>query len=128
MKKLAYIIPVFTAFLFVILFSQCKKETDCKVRIICKYSETGIDTGKIVPGCTVKLGKEDFADYAKAEGKCDINGVYETAFQYQAILEINANYVIVDSLTEEVDEFTGRGEIKLMPGETVEKVVLLIRQ
>lgn len=134
MKKLFYIVPVITAFLLIMIFSQCKKETDCKVRVISRFSETGIDTGARVPGSFVKLGKPDFAEFAQAEGYSNSSGEFETTFRYEALLEINAKATIFDTIFSGIDttlipiDYVARGEVKLVPGETVEKTVLLIRQ
>jgi len=131
MKRIIYIIPVLaTCIIIGLVFSQCKKDTTCKVRIICKYAESidpedSLISGQPIPNCYVVLGKSYYADFARDSGRCDSKGVYETSFQYEAILEINASHSIEDTVLQETKYYSKKDEVRLVPGETVEKIVYL---
>ena len=49
MKNLRFFLPIIIAVIGVVLFSQCKKDHSCKMKVTCKYSSNGIDTGSAVP-------------------------------------------------------------------------------
>ena len=130
MKRIIYIIPILaTCIIIGLIFSQCKKDTDCKVRIICKHAlsddTTDLLAGLPIPGCEVIFGKPDYADFATDTGICNLKGVYETSFQYESILELNANHYIEDTVTFETIHYFVKDEVKLIPGETVEKIIYL---
>ena len=48
MKNLRFFLPIIIAVICVVLFSQCKKESPCKMKVTCKYSTNGIDAGSVV--------------------------------------------------------------------------------
>lgn len=127
MKKAFFVIPILVSIILIVMTTQCKKETICKVRIECRYSENGIDTGLAIPNCFVEIGKINYAAFAKDTGRTNIFGVYETEFQYEALLDIAASHVYIDSNLYET-EYKGIGQVKLIPGETVTKVILLTPQ
>ena len=127
MKKVPFLIPILASIVLLFFSSQCKKDTICKVRIICNYSENGIDTGDLVENCFVEIGKDNYADFAKDTGRTNSLGVYETQFQYEALLDVFATSVFTDENMNE-RTYEGSGQIKLIPGETVEKVILLMPQ
>ena len=127
MKKVPFLIPILASIVLLFFASQCKKDTICKVRIVCNYSENGIDTGNLVEDCFVEIGKDNYADFAQDTGRTNVFGVYETEFQYEALLDVFATSVFVDSNMNERN-YQGSGQVKLIPGETVEKVILLMPQ
>jgi len=127
MKKVPFLIPILASIVLLFFSSQCKKDTICKVRIICNYSENGIDTGDLVENCFVEIGKDNYADFARDTGRTNSSGVYETKFKYEALLDITASSIFIDTNMNETD-YLGSGQVKLIPGETVEKVILLMPQ
>jgi hypothetical protein len=127
MKKVPFLIPILASIVLLFFASQCKKDTICKVRIICNYSENGIDTGDLVKNCFVEIGKDNYADFAQDTGRTNALGVYETEFQYEALLDVSATSIVIDTNMNETD-YLGSGQVKLIPGETVEKVILLMPQ
>ncbi|MDL2297133.1 hypothetical protein LJC68_09250 [Bacteroidales bacterium OttesenSCG-928-B11] len=130
MKRLLQIIPLVAIVTMIFLFTTCKKETDCKARVICRYTTTGLDTLDVVDSVLIVFGKETFAEFAQDSGITDANGVYETVFRYEALLDLNAFCTKKDSVDGEeiITDYIGKGEIKLVPGETVEKVLLMMPQ
>lgn len=130
MKRLLHIIPVFAAVVIIFLLAACEEDTTCKARIICRYTETGLDTLGVVDSVTVVFGKETFAEFAQDTGYTNRYGMYETTFRYESLLEINAFCVKIDSTDGVVTEhrYVGKNEIKLIPGETVERIVLMMPQ
>lgn len=113
----------------VALFTQCKKEPVCDLVLHVHKTTTGIDTADAVSGCFVRIGLEDnYADFAKAEGYTDDNGVFSHTFQYEALLDVEAVYDNTYMDENEVfhrDYFVGTGRVKLEPGETVEQYILV---
>jgi len=126
-KKAFVFIPVVIAIILVLLFSSCDQEVNYPVKIICNFSETGIDTGDVVIGATVEVGKENYAAFAQAEGVTNKNGSYSHTFTYEALLDVKATY-IVENLDGSIDTYIGAGQVKLMPNELVEKTILMIHQ
>ena len=49
MKNLRFFLPIVVALIGVVLFSQCKKDHSCKMRVVCKYSSNGLDAGDVAP-------------------------------------------------------------------------------
>ena len=49
MKRLKFFLPIVVAMIGVVLFSQCKKDHSCNMRITCNYSPNGMDAGDAVP-------------------------------------------------------------------------------
>ena len=126
MKKYFVFIPVVVAAVLIFLFSRCEKEVTYPVKIVCNFSETGIDTGGVVVGATVTIGKDNYAPFAQASGLTDITGAFKYTFQHEALLDITAEYsYIEDGVTR---SYIGVGQIKLMPDELVEKTILMIEQ
>ncbi|MDR2868097.1 MAG: hypothetical protein LBV46_00955 [Bacteroidales bacterium] len=146
MKKTVQILLVLLATAAIAIgFSECKKDETCKVKITCYYSENGIDTGTVAPDCTVELGREEYppipndlngprvpAVSAQAEGVTNMSGVYEHTFELEALLDIKAKATVqvYDSTTQAFVSinYIGLGQVKLIPGETVTKSILVIRQ
>ncbi|HPB57943.1 MAG TPA: hypothetical protein PLL49_05500 [Bacteroidales bacterium] len=126
MKKVFLFIPIVIAAIIVLLFSSCEKEEVYPVKIICVYSETGIDTGDVVAGATVTIGKENYAPYAQASGVTDKNGVFTHEFPYEALLDVTAEVTVDEGGV--VKTYIGATQVKLLPNETVEKMILMIGQ
>ncbi|MBP5557806.1 MAG: hypothetical protein J6X65_08905 [Bacteroidales bacterium] len=128
MKKLAIAFYALAAFSFVTLFTQCKKEPVCDLVLHVHKTTTGIDTADALPHCLVNVGLEDnYADFAKAEGYTDQNGVFTHTFKYEALLDVMAVYDSTWVDTNDIqhrDYFVGTGRVKLEPGETVEQYIL----
>lgn len=123
MKKLIGIIPII-GLVIILCFAGCTKEITYKIKIKCCYSETGIDTGAVVPGTYIKIGKDNYADFAQAEGYTDANGEFEYTFKYEALLDVTASFG--DTITG--NNYYGSGQIKLLPDELVEETILMMRQ
>lgn len=132
MKKLFYFIPVLALSLVLMLtLTQCKKNYNCKLKVKCYLSETGVDTGKTVPAATLEIYPRAVAsgrtvhksveDYKNAV--TDENGCYEHVYPYEALLDVTATF----SDTAAHAEYRGTVQIKLQEGQTVEKDILMIR-
>ena len=126
MKKVFLFIPIVIAAIIVLLFSGCEKEEVFPVKIICVFSETGIDTGDVVAGATVTIGKPNYAPFAQASGITDDNGVFTHEFPYEALLDVRAEVAVAEG--EVVRTYVGASQVKLLPNETVERTILMIRQ
>ncbi|MCQ2263837.1 MAG: hypothetical protein MJZ70_06090 [Bacteroidales bacterium] len=128
MKKFAFVCYALLAVCLVALFSQCKKEPVCDLVLRVHKTTTGIDTADAIPHCFVRVGLEDnYADFAKAEGYTDQNGVFTHTFRYEALLDVQAVLDTTYTDTNNVahhDYFVGSGRVKLEPGETVEQYIL----
>ena len=127
MKKIAIAFYALAAICFVTLFTQCK-EPVCDLVLHVHKTTTGIDTADALPNCLVNVGLEDnYADFAKAEGYTDQNGVFTHTFKYEALLDVMAVYDNTWVDTNDIqhrDYFVGTGRVKLEPGETVEQYIL----
>ena len=126
-KKAFVFIPVIVAVVLVLLFSRCDKETTYPVKIICNFSETGIDTGDVVIGADVRIGKDNYAPFAQAIGKTNKSGSFSYTFTYESLLDVVATYTVVDSFGVS-KVYIGAGQVKLLPIEVVEKTILMIEQ
>ncbi|MEG1555243.1 MAG: hypothetical protein RR356_00765 [Bacteroidales bacterium] len=125
MKKIAFLIPIFTVVILLFVCTQCKEDTSCKMKVTCRFSTNGIDTGAVVKHAYVKVGKETNAPYAKTAGYTDQQGVFTHTFELEALLDVVATYV--DSVDENtINKYSGTAQIKLIAGEEVEKTVLLV--
>ena len=128
MKKLAIAFYALAALCFVTLFTQCKKEPVCDLVLHVHKTTTGIDTADALPNCFVRIGLEDnYADFAKAEGYTDKNGVFTHTFKYEALLDVEAVYdntYTDENNIEHRDYYIGTGRVKLEPGEAVEQYIL----
>lgn len=126
-KKAFVFVPVIVAVVLVLLFSRCDKETTYPVKIICNFSETGIDTGAVVVGAEVRIGKDNYAYFAQATGNTNNTGSFSHTFSYEALLDVTTTYSMIDSLGIP-RTYIGAGQVKLMPNEVVEKTILMIEQ
>ncbi|MBO4646307.1 MAG: hypothetical protein J5642_07325 [Bacteroidales bacterium] len=138
MKKFVFACYVLVATALLLCFTQCKKEPVCDMVLHVHKTVTGLDTADALHHCFVQVGLEDnYADFAKAEGYTDQNGVFTHTFKYEALLDISAvydstyyvynydeNHEVTDS-TLVRDYFVGSGRVKLEPGETVEQYILV---
>lgn len=128
MKKIAIAFYALAAICLVTLFTQCKKEPVCDLVLHVHKTTTGIDTADALPHCLVNVGLEDnYADFAKAEGYTDQNGVFTHTFRYEALLDVMAVYDstwVDDDDVSHRDYYVGTGRVKLEPGETVEQYIL----
>ena len=129
-RKISALLVLLVAATLAITFSECKKDDSCKVRIICRQSLTGVDTGAVIPQCEVEIGKSDYAPYAHVAGVTNASGVFEYTFKLEALLDVEANATLQEIANGDTLEYdyAGVGQIKLIPGETVEKTILLLKQ
>ena len=131
MKKSLLLIPV-VALLLLFTMTQCKKNYNCGLKVVCYYTTTGLDTGAIVPGATLEIYPGAVASgrtvhQAIEDGRHGVTnkqGVYEHTYPYEALLNISATY------TDTVDNknYRGTAQVKLLEGQTVEKVVLMMQE
>lgn len=119
MKRLKLFLPIVIAVIGVVLFSQCKKDHSCKMRITCNYSPNGLDAGDAVSSAiitfdTTKYHNGDivtlisqvnvpgninewavdslyrWSQSANYQYKTNENGVFEYTLPYPALLIVNA--------------------------------------
>lgn len=130
MKKIKFLIPVLVSALLVVFFTQCEKDHSCKMKITCNFSSNGIDTGDVASKVHIIVGKQEYADYAKADGYTDKNGVFEHTFPYPALLDVIATYADTtfdeDGNITEIKNYTGGAQIQVNAGETTEKTILMV--
>lgn len=130
MKKFKFLILACVSVLLVVTFSQCEKDHSCKMKITCNFSSTGVDTGAVAPNVYIVVGKDTYADYARAEGYTNKNGVFEHTFPYPALLDVIAMYS--DTTWDEegnitaIRNYTGGAQIQVNAGETSEKTILMV--
>ena len=136
MKKIAVLFYALAITTLLVVFAQCKKEPVCDLILRVHTTTTGIDTAGPLPMAYVRIGLEDnYADFAKAEGYTDENGVFAYTFKYEALLDVLITYdstyytyYTVDDHLDSVyhhDKFYGTGRVKLIPDETVDQVILV---
>lgn len=96
--------------------SGCKEDDNrCKLVVIV---QDVTDTSIRIPGATISISKD--AGSVKADGVTDSKGEANFVFDNEAILDINV------SITDELGYTRyGKSTVRLVPGETVEKQVLL---
>lgn len=136
MKKIAVLFYALAVVTLLAVFSQCKKEPVCELVLRVHTTTTGVDTAAALPRAYVRIGLEDnYADFAKAEGYTDQNGVFTYTFKYEALLDVIVTYdstyytyYTVDDHLDSVyhhDSYYGTGRVKLIPDETVDQVILV---
>lgn len=136
MKKIAVLFYALAVTTLLLAFTQCKKEPVCELVLRVHTTTTGIDTAAPLPMAYVRIGLEDnYADFAKAEGYTDANGVFTHTFKYEALLDVVITYdstyytyFTVDDRLDSVyhhDAYYGTGRVKLVPDETVDQVILV---
>ena len=140
MKKIAVLFYALAVTTLLVVFTQCKKEPVCELVLRVHTTTTGVDTAGPLPMAYVRVGLEDnYADFAKAEGYTDQNGVFTHTFKYEALLDVIVTYdstyytyftvgegdnAHLDS-TYHHDAFYGTGRVKLVPDETVDQLILV---
>ena len=128
MKKIAFLFYALAVATLLLTFSQCKKEPVCELVLRVHTTTTGVDTAGPLPMAHVRIGLEDnYADFAKADGYTDANGVFTHTFQHEALLDVevtyDSTYYIDDVMFH--DAFYGTGRVKLVPDEIVDQVILV---
>ncbi len=125
MKPLVLICAGFLLSGFVFNFSSCQKETICKATVTCVDS-----SGTAVAGAAVELfalvkskdGKTTYTADVTASGSTDGSGSVAFSFKLPAIYDIRATFA---SATKTL---SGESIIKLEEGETINKVVTMLRK
>lgn len=129
MKKSLLLIP-FIAVVLLLTMTQCKKNYNCGMKVICYFSTNGLDTGEVVPGAVLDIYPGSVAPgrtvhSAIEAGKAGVtgnDGSYEHTYPYEALLNITATYT-----DEETNiDYRGTAQIKLQEGEKVEKAILMM--
>lgn len=114
----------------VVLFSECKKDTTCHAAIKAYYSENGVDILEPAANAYIQIGTNtNYADFARAEGYANEEGVFTWDFKYEASLDVvaeNTREYWVNENESVQATYRGSSQIKLVPGETVEVTVLLL--
>jgi len=128
MKKISYL-PILILLILCCAVS-CKKDRSCGTLIRVYYSENGQDAEEPAANALVQIGTNaNYADFAKAEGYTDGEGVFEWTFKYEASLDILVTttrpYFVNDSTMVDMP-YKGTSQVKLEPGETVEVTVLVL--
>lgn len=96
-------------------FSGCKEDNKCK--LVVKVVDV-TNTSMIISGANINISKAEGS--VNAEGITDSKGEAFFTFDNEAILDINV------SKTDELNYTRyGKSTVRLIPGETVEKQVLL---
>lgn len=124
--KTRLFIPIVICLFSLLLCTQCKKDTTCKAIVHVYFSSNGIDADEPAAGAYVAIGQNaNYADFAKAEGNANEQGVFEHTFLYEASLEVRAtaSRVGVDGMPI---PYAGTTQIKLEAGETTEVDLLII--
>ena len=133
MKKSLFFIPVI-ALVILLTMTQCKKNYNCGLKVICNFTTTGLDTGKAVAGANLEIYPGAVASgrtvhpaiESGKKGVTDENGIYEHTYPYEALLNISATYT--DTTGNTNVRYRGSAQVKLQEGQTVEKVVLMMRE
>ncbi|MBP5710805.1 MAG: hypothetical protein J6W84_07515 [Bacteroidales bacterium] len=128
MKKFFYF-PIFVI-MIVVLAVACKKDTSCGALIRVYFSENGQDAEEPATDALVQIGTNaNYAEFAKAEGYTNSDGIFEWTFKYEASLDIVVTttrpFFINDSTMVDMP-YKGTSQVKLEPGETVEVTVLVL--
>ncbi len=96
-------------------FSACKDDTKCRLTV--KVQDVQ-NTQIVIPNAKIVISKEQGS--VRAEGTTDSKGEAFFTFDHEAILDINVEKKYPDGSTR-----YGKATVRLIPGETVEKQVLL---
>lgn len=122
----------------VALFTQCKKDHDCRMRITCQYSSNGLDADSVVPEALISFDTVKYnaglavnPEIAKVQGiKTNKNGVFEYTLQYPALVIVTA--VKMDTVWDDNHQFvsasryTGTTQVQVNEGELTEKTILMV--
>lgn len=129
MKKTRILITLaLVAFCAIFLFSECERDYSCTMKIVCRVFD-GVDTGKVAANAHVVVGKEEYADHARADGYTNDKGIFLHVFPYPALLDVTVTYYdTVRNANGTLDSvlFTGAGQVQLYESETTEKLILLM--
>lgn len=127
-KTRILIILALVAFCAIFLFTECERDYSCTMKVVCRVFD-GVDTGKVAANAHVVVGKEEYAEHARAEGYTNDKGIFLHVFPYPALLDVTVTYYdTVHNASGGVDSvlFTGAGQVQLYESETTEKLILLM--
>jgi 3-hydroxymyristoyl/3-hydroxydecanoyl-(acyl carrier protein) dehydratase len=96
-------------------FSGCKEDNKCRLTV--KVQDV-TNTSIVIPSAKIVISKEQGS--VRAEGTTDSKGEAYFTFDNEAILDINVEKKDENNYTR-----FGKSTVRLIPGETVEKQVLL---
>lgn len=129
MKKTRILITLaLVAFCAIFFFTECERDYSCTMKVVCRVFD-GVDTGKVAANAHVVVGKEEYAEHARAEGYTNDKGIFLHVFPYPALLDVTVTYYdTVHNASGGVDSvlFTGAGQVQLYESETTEKLILLM--
>ncbi len=111
-RFIAYLVISITLVGIFLLNTSCEKNTETEVTIIAKYLS---DTNKVIPFAHVSIGKHD----VQVDGATDLNGEFTYTFNIEAILDV------VVTKTDETPPLQGETTIRLNPGKSIRKSVML---
>lgn len=131
-KKIYFILVLAVAMVLSFSLTQCKKDYTCGITVRCNFTETGIDTGGVVPNATLTIYPRAVAAGRTVHSSIENNktvttdetGTYTHRYPYEALLDISATYT--DTTTHR--NYRGTVQVKLVEGENVEKTVLMMRE
>ncbi|MBQ5994043.1 MAG: hypothetical protein PUB29_08535 [Bacteroidales bacterium] len=138
MKNLRFFLPIVVAVVVAVLFTQCKKDHSCNMKVTCYYSSNGMDADSVVPFAlisfdTVKYNSGLAVDTAISRVqnvKTDAFGVFTYTLKYPALLIVNAlkidTILDLDSNIVAINKYTGTTQVQVNEGETTEKTILMV--
>ena len=138
MKRLRIFLPIVAVLAVAMLFTQCKKDHSCNMKLTCYYSSNGMDADSVVPFAlisfdTVKYNSGLAVDPAISSVQdvmTDASGVFTYTLNYPALLIVNA--VKIDTLKDDfgtvlsITKYTGTSQVQVNEGETTEKTILMV--
>ncbi len=155
MKRMRIILPVMIAVLSVAIFSQCKKDHTCNMKVTCYYSANNVDADSIVKNAIItfdtikytngqvdssiacvhldsldRFGNERLYEICNGNEypyKTDNSGVFTYTLQHPALLIVNVTKVDKDSTGAYIKYTSSPVQVQLNDGETTEKTILLVR-
>ena len=138
MKRLRIFLPIVVVLGVSVLFTQCKKDHSCNMKLTCYYSINGMSADSVVPFAlisfdTVKYNSGLAVDPAISSVQnvmADASGVFTYTLNYPALLIVNAEKIdtIKDTLGNvlSINRWTGTSQVQVNEGETTEKTILLV--
>ncbi|MBR3557924.1 MAG: hypothetical protein IKN78_03550 [Bacteroidales bacterium] len=138
MKKMRIFLPIAIAVLGVALFTQCKKDHSCNMRLTCQYSSNGMDADSVVPFALISFDTVKYNSGLAVDTNIsrvqdfptDAHGVFEYTLDHPALLIVNA--VKCDTLRDSTGvvisakKYTGTAQVQVNDGETTEKTILMV--
>ena len=123
MKKISRKLLFIPFFIITLMFgsTSCSDDTDCKIEIVAKLFG---DTTIVVPYANVWIHQKETNVY----GITDATGKYEHTFALEAIFNVTITDSILIDTTTNPDTYLhriGEGTIRLKPGETVRKSIII---